>query len=50
MGKSGSSCIEDLFDPSLRTTVIGGRTFNPDEKADSRIYYPKPDEPEPNRV
>jgi retron-type reverse transcriptase len=35
------SCIEDLFDPQLRATRIGGKVFNPNQREPSPTEYGK---------
>lgn len=37
----GMSCIEDLFDPALRATVLDGKTFNSGNKPDYATEYDK---------
>ncbi|QPL30866.1 retron Ec67 family RNA-directed DNA polymerase/endonuclease [Pseudomonas fragi] len=37
----GQTMIENLFDPTLLQTVVNNKTFNPDEKASSSLYYGK---------
>lgn len=37
----GHTMIENLFDPALLQTVVNNKTFNPDEKASSSLYYGK---------
>jgi RNA-directed DNA polymerase len=41
IGASGISCIEDLFDGSLKNTVIDGKTFNGSNKIDHDTEYDK---------
>jgi hypothetical protein len=40
-GATGVSCIEDLFQPALRATVLGGKTFNPTNKVNYDTEYDK---------
>lgn len=41
LGPTGISCIEDFFEPALRATVLGGKTFNPDNNIDPNKEYGK---------
>lgn len=40
-GKTGVSCIEDLFDASLKKTKLGNKKFNPNKGHDSDNEYGK---------
>lgn len=40
-GGSVKSCMEDLFEPSLRATVVDGKTFNPQKLLDTEAEYGK---------
>jgi hypothetical protein len=40
-GEDNKSCIEDLFDPTLLTTKIGGKSFNPDKEHEADGEYGK---------
>lgn len=40
-GGAKQSEIEDCFDNSIRKLNLGGKTFNPDDKADSNLYFSK---------
>jgi hypothetical protein len=35
------TCIEDLFDPSVRNTPLGGKSFDPDKKHNEEGKYGK---------
>ena len=41
MGSKGTSCIEDLFEPALRKTVIDGKVFDPNKKHGEAGKYGK---------
>ena len=39
----GESTIEDLFEPSIKATVLAGRTFNPSNNFNPKAHYGKAD-------
>jgi RNA-directed DNA polymerase len=41
IGANGTSCIEDLFDKSVRDTKIDGKIFNPSPKIDPTKEFGK---------
>lgn len=40
-GGAKQSEIEDCFDDAIRKLNLGGKAFNPDDKADSNLYFSK---------
>jgi len=40
-GGAKQSEIEDCFDDTIKNLNLGGKTFNPDDKADSNLYFSK---------
>ena len=41
MGVTGESCMEDLFDASVRATKVDGKDFNPKDDKDTATQYGK---------
>lgn len=41
IGKAGTSCIEDLFEPAVRAEKINGLIFDPDKKNEEKGKYGK---------
>ena len=41
LGSTGVSCMEDLFDASVRATKVDGKDFNPKDDKDTATQYGK---------
>jgi RNA-directed DNA polymerase len=41
LGSTGESCMEDLFDASVRAQKVGGKNFNPKAEKDTATEYGK---------
>jgi hypothetical protein len=41
LGATGESCMEDLFDASVRAAKVGGKSFNPKNDKDTATEYGK---------